>query len=135
MAVNTGNSISRIDPVPAYLLQSLSANPVVSQQAALVTSHAEVINQQSAGGRGLSSWVEGAGERLEDAGYIAVQVNSLAGYCAHEFGLVGGERRQAGDAFGILNLWDQGASVMSMSKLKGMLAYEFVAELAMHKGD
>jgi hypothetical protein len=77
---------------------------VVRHQAALVAAHAEVVDQQGAGGGWVGGGIEGALERVEKAGYIAVEIADFAGYRADDLGLVGWEMGEGLGAFRMLDL-------------------------------
>lgn len=77
---------------------------MVRHEAALVAAHAEVVDQQGAGGGWVGGGIEGAFEGVEEAGYIAVEIADFAGYCADDLGLVGWKMREGLGALRMLDL-------------------------------
>lgn len=77
---------------------------MVSQQAALITAHTEMVHKHFTRGRGLSGGVEGTGERGQQGGDIFVQIADFARHTANNFSLVGGKMRESLSTFGMLDL-------------------------------
>lgn len=82
---------------------------MVRHEAALVAAHAEVVDEQGAGGGWVGGGIEGAFEGVEEAGDIAVEIADFAGYGADDLGLVGWEM---GEGLGALRMLDLGGWVL-----------------------
>ena len=78
---------------------------MIGEQASLVPAHAEVVDEQAAGGGGVLGGIEGAFEGRAEGGDVFVEVADFACNGADELGLVG---REVWEGLGALSVLDLG---------------------------
>lgn len=98
--------IEDIGAVPHKFFELVGACPMVGQEAALVSSDGQVVDEKGACRGLLDRGVKGALKRLQQAGHVPVQVADFAGYGPDQLGLVWREMREVLCSFGVLNLAD-----------------------------
>ena len=84
---------------------------MVGKQTSLVPAHAEVVDEEAAGGSGVLGGIEGAFEGRPEGRDVFVEVAHFPSDGADELGLVGREVWEGLGAFSVLDLGVGGASV------------------------
>jgi hypothetical protein len=93
---------------PYHFFEFVGPCTVVREKTPLVSSHTQMVNEESAYGRWVGGWVERAAVGgivgLQEIRNISVQISHFPGDSAYHFSLVRREVLELLGSFGMLNL-------------------------------